>query len=112
MSAACWWSLRDTDIIARLGGDEFAVILHHVNVVEAQRIARDLVSRVEACPFLHAGHRYLPSASAGVAMVDAGTASAEDAMVEVDIALTRRSGPGETAHAFTVRTTARTCWRA
>jgi diguanylate cyclase (GGDEF)-like protein/PAS domain S-box-containing protein len=79
--------LRETDIIARLGGDEFAAILHHVDAVEAQRITCELVGHIEANPFVHADHPYLLSASAGVVMLQADTASAEDAMVEVDIAL-------------------------
>ena len=79
--------LRDTDIVARLGGDEFAVILPHVDEAQARVIADDVVGVVGQSDFMHDGHRYLLSASVGIAMLNRETASAEDALVTVDIAL-------------------------
>ncbi len=79
--------LRRADILARQGGDEFAVILSHVDSQLARRLAAEFVACIEQCPFAHDGHRYVLSASAGVVVLDQGTASAEDALVSADIAL-------------------------
>ncbi|MCV2393095.1 EAL domain-containing protein [Actinotalea sp. M2MS4P-6] len=40
--------LRSDDVLARLGGDEFAVLLDRAGVREAQHVARDLVTALEA----------------------------------------------------------------
>ena len=79
--------LRDTDIVARLGGDEFAVLLPRVDERGARLIAEDIVAAVDSGIFMHDGHRYLLSASVGVVILNRDTASAEDALVSVDIAL-------------------------
>jgi diguanylate cyclase (GGDEF)-like protein/PAS domain S-box-containing protein len=79
--------LRETDIVARLGGDEFAVIVPRADRTRARRVAEKIVSSVEEHPFQHAGHRYLLSGSVGAVMLTRDTASAEDALVTVDIAL-------------------------
>ena len=79
--------LRDTDVVARLGGDEFAVILPRVDPGHAAYVADTLVRQIEENPFVHAGHSYRLSASVGVSMLTAETASAEDALVTADVAL-------------------------
>jgi diguanylate cyclase (GGDEF)-like protein/PAS domain S-box-containing protein len=79
--------LRSSDILARLGGDEYAVILPHADATRARQVATELVSEIERNPFVHAGHRYALSASAGVVLLDHDTASAEDALVSADLAM-------------------------
>jgi len=79
--------LREGDIVARLGGDEFAVIVPHVDRNRAQRVAEKIARSVEEHPFEYDGHRYLLSGSVGAVMLTRDTASAEDALVTVDIAL-------------------------
>ncbi len=80
-------ALRESDIVARLGGDEFAVIVPSVDRTRARSIAEKIVNSVAENPFEHDGHRYLLSGSVGVVMLTNDTASAEDALVTVDIAL-------------------------
>ena len=79
--------LRRSDILARLGGDEYAVILPRVTAERARVLAAELLRAIERTPFVHDGHRYAPSASAGVVLLDSDTASAEDALVSADLAL-------------------------
>jgi diguanylate cyclase (GGDEF)-like protein/PAS domain S-box-containing protein len=79
--------LRSTDIVARLGGDEFAIVLPHVDAQRARLLAATLVSAIEERPFEHGEDQYTLSGSAGVVMLDAHTACAEDAMVNADLAL-------------------------
>ena len=79
--------LRGSDILARLGGDEYAVILPRVTAERARVLAAELLNAIERTPFVHDGHRYAPSASAGVVLLDSDTASAEDALVSADLAL-------------------------
>ncbi len=79
--------LRSSDVLARLGGDEYAVILPQVDATQAREVATELVNAIERDPFVHAGHRYSLSASAGVVLLDHNTASAEDALVSADLAM-------------------------
>jgi diguanylate cyclase (GGDEF)-like protein/PAS domain S-box-containing protein len=79
--------LRSGDIVARLGGDEFAIILPHVDVQRALVLTATLVSAIEERAFEHGEHQYTLSGSAGVVMLDARTACAEDAIVHADLAL-------------------------
>ena len=79
--------LRSSDVLARLGGDEYAVIFPRADLDYALRTAAELVARIEQQPFEHASQRYSLSASAGVLALNARTVSAEDALVNVDVAL-------------------------
>ncbi|MGP0048567.1 MAG: PAS domain S-box protein [Solirubrobacteraceae bacterium] len=79
--------LRASDVLAMLGGDEYAVILPRVDASRAREVAAELISAIERDPFVHAGHRYALSASAGVVLLDQDTASAEDALVSADLAM-------------------------
>ena len=79
--------LRSSDLVARLGGDEFAIIVPHARQDRAERVARSLAEQIEGSPFEDNGHRYVCSASIGVVMLDADTASAEEALVGADLAL-------------------------
>ncbi len=79
--------LRSSDVLARLGGDEYAIILPRADLDYALQTATDLVERIEREPFLHASQQYQLSASAGVLALNERTVSAEDALVNVDVAL-------------------------
>ena len=79
--------LRGSDLVARLGGDEFAIIVPHARQDRAERVARSLAEQIEGSPFEDNGHRYVCSTSIGVVMLDADTASAEEALVAADLAL-------------------------
>jgi diguanylate cyclase (GGDEF)-like protein/PAS domain S-box-containing protein len=86
--------LRRSDILARIGGDEFALILPHTDAHDARWLAEELIIQIEADAFCHDQHRYTLSASAGIVILDRDIASAEDALVNADIALydAKRSG--------------------
>ena len=61
---------------------------------DARWIAEELILQIEADPFCHDQHSYTLSASAGIVGLGRDTASAEDALVNADIALydAKRSG--------------------
>ncbi|MGH2887927.1 MAG: putative bifunctional diguanylate cyclase/phosphodiesterase, partial [Solirubrobacteraceae bacterium] len=79
--------LRDTDVLARLGGDEFAVLLRKADASGAQLVAGELLEALQEEPIAIVGapSRWL-TASAGVAMFDAGL-SGEDVLVNADLAM-------------------------
>jgi diguanylate cyclase (GGDEF)-like protein/PAS domain S-box-containing protein len=81
--------LRATDVLGRLGGDEFAVILPHVTVADATRVAHDLVNTVSSvCDGA-------VTASCGVAVYTPETsATPEQLLAEADRAMyeAKRSG--------------------
>lgn len=82
--------LRETDYLARLGGDEFAVLLPHSSKADAEKVAQNLleVLRSGVSLLTDRGPRRT-SASIGVAAFGdlAQRASAEELMIEADIAM-------------------------
>ena len=92
-------SLRGSDILARIGGDEFALILPHTDAHDARWLSEQLIMHIEQAPFRHDQHNYTLSASAGIVALDRHTVSAEDALVNADIALydAKHTGRGRVA---------------
>jgi len=91
--------LRETDLVARLGGDEFAVILPHIEAEGANVVARGL-ARVIPARGIDVGEQVLhPLASVGVALIDGGCESAEQALSQADLAMyeVKRSGSTQPA---------------
>jgi diguanylate cyclase (GGDEF)-like protein/PAS domain S-box-containing protein len=81
--------LRESDIIARLGGDEFGVILPEASASEADAVASKLLRAVERDGIVadSTGHARV-TASVGLAAFDgADGLSAEELLVEADIAM-------------------------
>jgi diguanylate cyclase (GGDEF)-like protein/PAS domain S-box-containing protein len=81
--------LRESDVIARLGGDEFGVILPEASESEAAAVASKLLHAVERDGVVAdgAGHARV-TASVGIATFDgADGRSAEELLVEADIAM-------------------------
>jgi diguanylate cyclase (GGDEF)-like protein/PAS domain S-box-containing protein len=79
--------LRETDLVARLGGDEFAVLLPHIDRTGIDTVVRGLEQVISACT-VEAGDTVVhPAASVGFAMIDAATASAEQAVSDADRAM-------------------------
>ena len=81
--------LRGTDIIARLGGDEFAVILPEADETEALLVAENLLLAVrnEARLEPAAGKSRRVTCSIGVACFGSARLTAEEILVEADIAM-------------------------
>ena len=83
--------LRESDLLARLGGDEYAVLLPAGGRGDAEVVAHALVAAVR--------ERDEPkvTVSAGVALIDAETGTADDLLVSADRAMytvKRRGGDG------------------
>jgi diguanylate cyclase (GGDEF)-like protein/PAS domain S-box-containing protein len=74
------------DVIARLGGDEFGLLLHHLPIEEAMRLAEALRENVAAHRFAWSGRSFELTASIGVCAIDAATVSAEDVLSSADAA--------------------------
>jgi diguanylate cyclase (GGDEF)-like protein/PAS domain S-box-containing protein len=81
--------LRATDIVSRLGGDEFTVILPGASRDEAVQVAENLLSalRTEGRIDYGGGTRKRVTASIGIAMFAGGATSAEELVVDADIAM-------------------------
>ena len=90
--------MRPTDVLARLGGDEF-VVLCEGGVEAAERITGRLLKRFDD-PFVIEGREVFLSASAGLALVDAGV-TADQVLAEADIAMYQaKQTPGSATVVF------------
>jgi diguanylate cyclase (GGDEF)-like protein/PAS domain S-box-containing protein len=81
--------LRSGDTLARLGGDEFAVILPGADTHEAKQVASHLLDALgdesrDADP--SSAMRWV-TASVGIASLEKGSGSAEQTLIEADIAM-------------------------
>ncbi|MDQ3728849.1 MAG: EAL domain-containing protein [Actinomycetota bacterium] len=86
--------VRRTDIVARLGGDEFAMLLTGTNADDAIELAEELLTMAR-------GHRVLArdkpvqiTSSIGIAMIDAPDLTAEQLLMEADVAMYEAKGSG------------------
>ena len=86
--------IRRTDIVSRLGGDEFALLLTGTGADAAQELAEELLAMVR-------GHRVLArdkpvqvKTSIGIAMLDAQDLTAEQLLLEADVAMYEAKGSG------------------
>jgi diguanylate cyclase (GGDEF)-like protein/PAS domain S-box-containing protein len=86
--------VRRTDIVSRLGGDEFALLLTGTGVDDAIELAEELLAVVR-------GHRVLArdkpvqvTTSVGITMLDSMNLSAEQLLMEADVAMYEAKGSG------------------
>lgn len=81
--------LRSSDVLARLGGDEFAALLHGAGAEEARLVATKLLDALGAQA--RAAQETSPmrwvTASIGIAWADESRSSAEEILIEADIAM-------------------------
>ncbi|HEY0308623.1 MAG TPA: EAL domain-containing protein [Acidobacteriaceae bacterium] len=73
------------ELVARLGGDEFAMILRDCTVEQAQATVTKMLEAIEGLHFHWEERIFRTSASAGLAMLTAGS-DAADAMKQADLA--------------------------
>lgn len=79
--------LRASDVLARFGGDEFAVLLRHVDADRARVVAEDLRERVRRFPVAPGGAPMRVTTSIGVTTLGNREVTAEEVLVEGDVAL-------------------------
>jgi diguanylate cyclase (GGDEF)-like protein len=85
--------VRPCDTVARVGGDEFAIVAVCADAGAALQIARRVTESL-AAPVDLAGHAWLLSAGAGVAMFPADGLGTEDLLRSADMALCRAKSDG------------------
>ena len=90
-------SLRETDVLARLGGDEFGVILNRADKAQAVLVAEKLLRVVREGAIVLSDRRHTRvTGSIGVTTFDAtGTVTAEELVVEADVAMYEAKDAGK-----------------
>jgi diguanylate cyclase (GGDEF)-like protein len=89
---------RTTDTVARLGGDEFAILLEDLKRPEnATEVAGRIIRSLED-PVLVAGESILAGASIGISLSDLGDESAEEHLINADIAMYRAKAAGKSRY--------------
>jgi len=79
--------LRSTDVVARAGGDEFAVLLADVDAADARRAAQELLDAIHSCRPVFGGKCFWVTASIGVAAFESDDATADELLVNADLAM-------------------------
>jgi diguanylate cyclase (GGDEF)-like protein len=88
--------MRATDTLARIGGDEFALVLPACDPDHAREVAEGLIAALEGGPTVQIAGKPRPvTASVGIAPFGPGPPrTAEQLMVEADLAMYRAKGDG------------------
>jgi diguanylate cyclase (GGDEF)-like protein/PAS domain S-box-containing protein len=79
-------SVRKRDTLARLGGDEFGILMEHCSLDKAQRVAGQILRRVEEFRFLWENKRFSLGVSIGLVPIIPGTSSVTSILKEADAA--------------------------
>lgn len=84
--------VREIDSVARLGGDEFVVMLEDLSGhnLEAAARAEEIGEKIVAAlnqPYQFAAHEFLNSASIGITLFNGAQLTAEELMIQADIAM-------------------------
>jgi diguanylate cyclase (GGDEF)-like protein/PAS domain S-box-containing protein len=89
--------LRTADVVARLGGDEFGILLGGVDAAEARSVATSLLDLVRSHPSTVGERALRITASIGVTLLDRPELTAEQLLVEGDIAMYQAKDAGRDA---------------
>ncbi|QRY81692.1 diguanylate cyclase [Pseudomonas sp. PDNC002] len=87
-------AIRRIDFAGRIGGEEFAVVLGDADLASAEIFAQRLQLQLADQPLLQNGQRIALTISIGVAILEAGDATAEAALTRSDSALYRAKENG------------------
>jgi diguanylate cyclase (GGDEF)-like protein len=85
---------RDVDLVARIGGDEFVVLLPNTDAAGTRTVARKLIGRVNAPPFLVDGAEYCVTVSIGLASYPESGDTVNELLAAADAALYRAKAAG------------------
>jgi diguanylate cyclase (GGDEF)-like protein/PAS domain S-box-containing protein len=87
-------ALRETDSIGRLGGDEFVVLVEGSGAHNAEAAATRLIESLTEPFAVHSAARPMLSISASIGIVSGAYASAEDLLMDADVALYEAKAAG------------------
>lgn len=100
MSSVLKERMRETDVVARLGGDEFAIILPHVNITQAEAIAKQVLELVQYHTHIECGQSFNATVSIGIAMFPAHGDTVETLLTYADLAMYRAKEEGRNRFCF------------
>ncbi len=86
--------IRRTDVVARLGGDEFALLLTATDAKAALDLAEELLAMARSHRVLARNKPVQVTISIGVTMLNAANLSAEQLLMEADVAMYEAKGSG------------------
>ncbi len=93
-------SVRETDLVARLGGDEFAVLQTALREpADAGTVAAKLLAAISAPFQFDACDRHV-AVSIGISLNNAGMMSAEETIMQADVAMYRAKDEGRNRYCF------------
>ena len=78
--------VREGELLARFGGDEFTALLYDIDREALLSAADKFRMLLENYKFIHEGKSYSISCSIGAVLIDAASASADEALSQADIA--------------------------
>jgi diguanylate cyclase (GGDEF)-like protein/PAS domain S-box-containing protein len=87
-------ALRESDSIGRLGGDEFVVLVEGSGARDAEAAAQRLIESLAAPFAVHSAARPQLTVSASIGIVSGAYASAEDLLMDADVALYEAKAAG------------------
>ena len=79
--------LRTSDLVCRLGGDEFAILLTTGGPDQAQLVAQDIVEAIRTRTMTLNGRQIRMTASVGFAVFDGKDRTADEMLVNADLAM-------------------------
>jgi diguanylate cyclase (GGDEF)-like protein/PAS domain S-box-containing protein len=109
--------VRESDRVARLGGDEFAILLPKADEAQARAVAEKLVATIREDRRIFGGRAWTTTASVGVALFTPTRDTAEQVLVDADLAMYDAKEAGRDGYAIYLpgeraasRTQARLAW--